>query len=138
MNLKVWATLGIGIGLLTATAFAVPPGTTEEIRTRLQPFGEVCRAGDECGQASAAAASGPLSGEEVYNKFCFACHATGASGAPMFGDSAAWSPRIAQGFETLLNHTLNGINMMPARGTCATCSDEELEAAMHYMAEGAK
>ena len=30
-----------------------------------------------------------------------ACHATGAAGAPKFGDKAAWAPRIKQGIDTL-------------------------------------
>ncbi len=123
----------LDLGAQGAGAEVVPPGTNDEIRERLQPFGDLCRAGEDCGQATAAAASGPLSGDEVYGKFCFACHMTGVGGAPMLGAGDAWAPRIAKGVDTLWEHTLNGFNAMPARGTCMTCSDDELRAALEYM-----
>ena len=132
---KTWVSLGIGLGMLAAVAYAVPPGTNDEIRARVQPFGEVCRTGQDCGQATAAVATGPLSGEQVYNQFCFACHASGVGGAPVLGDSAAWEPRIAQGVDTLFQHTVGGIRAMPAKGTCMNCSDDELRGAMQYMVD---
>ena len=127
-----------GFGAAPAAADVVPPGTEDEIRERLQPFGQLCRAGEDCGQATAAAASGSLSGEEVYNQFCFACHASGVGGAPMLGDADGWAPRISNGMDTLWEHTLNGINAMPAKGTCMSCSDDELRAALDYMVESAQ
>ena len=87
--------------------------------------------------APAAPSSGPRDGETVFKGACFACHDTGAAGAPKRGDKAAWEPRIAQGFDTLRKHAIEGFTgkagMMPPRGTCATCSDEEIENAIHYM-----
>lgn len=136
--MQTWAALAVGVGMLAGVAVAVPPGTNDEIRARLAPFGQVCRAGEDCGQAAAATASGPLTGEQVYNQFCFACHAAGVAGAPLLGDAAAWAPRIAQGLDVLWEHTLNGINAMPAKGTCMSCSDEELRASMDYMVEAAQ
>ena len=134
-TLKTWVGIGIALGMLGAVANAVPPGTTDEIRARVQPFGALCRAGDDCGQASAAVASGPRTGEQVYGQFCFACHTTGVGGAPMFQDAAAWAPRIEQGLDTLWTHTQNGLNAMPPRGTCMDCSDDELRDAMQYMVD---
>ena len=32
--------------------------------------------------------------EEIYNKTCIACHASGAAGAPKTNDAAAWKPRL--------------------------------------------
>jgi cytochrome c5 len=119
-------------------ADAVPPGSDDDIRTRLTPFGNLCRAGEDCGTVAATAASGPKSGEEVYNQFCFACHATGASGAPMFGNAEAWGPRIDKGMDALMASTLNGLNMMPPKGTCMACSDDELESAVSYMIDHAQ
>ena len=119
--------------LVGVWAFAVPPGTTDEIAERIQPFGSVCRSGEDCGTATAAAASGPLSGQEVYDQFCFACHMSGVGGAPLLGDSGQWQPRIDKGMETLMASTLNGLNAMPAKGTCMNCSDDELQAAVTYM-----
>ena len=37
-----------------------------------------------------------------------------------------------------MDSTLNGINAMPARGTCMSCSDEDLGAAVTYMLEAAE
>jgi hypothetical protein len=34
----------------------VPPGTDDEIRERLQPFGELCRSGEACASGAAATA----------------------------------------------------------------------------------
>ena len=123
---------------LPLQADAVPPGTDDDIRERLQPFGNLCRAGDDCGSVAAVANTGPLSGEEVYNQFCFACHATGASDAPLFADPEAWAPRIAKGMDTLVSSTINGLGMMPAKGTCMNCSDEEIAAAVDYIVETAQ
>lgn len=124
--------------VLSARADAVPPGTDDVIRDRLAPFGSLCRAGEDCGTVAAAADSGPKSGEEVYNQFCFACHMTGASGAPLFADAEAWAPRIDKGMETLMASTLNGLNMMPPKGTCMGCTEDELQAAVTYMVEQAQ
>ena len=102
------------------------------------PAGDLCKQGDECGSASAAAAGGgvALDGEGVYNQFCFACHMAGVSGAPKLGDNAAWEPRIAKGMDALWESTLNGVApAMPAKGTCMSCSDDELRAALDYMVE---
>lgn len=83
--------------------------------------------------APAAAAGGARSGDAVYNAACVACHLTGAAGAPKLGDKDAWAPRIATGMDALMNTALNGKGAMPPRGTCATCSDDELKAAIEYM-----
>ena len=116
---------------------AVPPGTDDEITARLQPFGSVCRTGDNCagGDTIAAAGADGKGGKEVYDTFCFACHATGMSEAPKLGDVDAWAPRIAKGMEELLSTTIDGLNVMPPKGTCMACSDEELEAVVAYMIE---
>lgn len=126
------ALVAVIVGIYT---YALPPGTTEEIAERIKPFGSVCRAGEDCGTVAAVAASGPLSGQAVYDQFCFACHAAGVGGAPLQGDVAQWEPRIAKGMDVLMASTINGINAMPAKGTCMNCSDEELQAAVEYMLE---
>ena len=121
--------------LAAAISWALPPGTAEDIESRIQAFGEVCRTGDDCGAASAAVSSGPLSGQQVYDQFCFACHSTGVGGAPKLGDEEAWAPRRDKGMDVLMDSTLNGINAMPAKGTCMNCSDDELAEAVTYMLE---
>jgi len=85
------------------------------------------------------AASGPRdpqTGEQVYKAVCASCHATGAAGAPKFGDAGAWAPRIAKGYDSLMTSVLKGKGAMPARGGSlpADVSDYELGRAVVYMA----
>lgn len=88
-------------------------------------------------------ASGPKvlqSGEAVYTATCAACHGAGVAGAPKFGDSGAWSARIAQGYDTVLKHALEGLRAMPAKGGNPDLDDVEVARAVVYMANhgGAK
>jgi cytochrome c5 len=78
----------------------------------------------------------PQTGEQVYKAVCAACHATGAAGAPKFGDAAAWAPRLSKGYDALLTSVIKGKNAMPARGGSnpADISDYELGRAVVYMA----
>ncbi len=55
-------------------------------------------------------------GDEVFKVQCSACHAAGVAGAPKVGDAAAWAPRIATGYEALLNSALKGKGAMGAQG----------------------
>ncbi|MCB1676338.1 MAG: cytochrome c5 family protein [Halioglobus sp.] len=107
------------------------------IAERIKPVGEVCLQGDDsCGGAAASAGgSAARSGEEVYNSACMACHATGAGGAPIMGDTAAWTDRIAKGKEVLYSSGVNGVpgTGMIAKGGCMKCSDEEIHAAVDFM-----
>jgi cytochrome c5 len=112
-----------------------------DIEARIQPVGEVCLQGDsECGGAATAVASGPRSGEEVFNAACMACHSTGAGGAPKVGDVAAWADRIAKGNEALYEVGINGLagTGMIAKGGCVNCSDDEVKAAVDYMVAGSQ
>jgi cytochrome c5 len=77
------------------------------------------------------------SGEQVFKAVCFACHATGAAGAPKLGDAAAWSARIAAGYDALLGHALHGLNAMPAKGGNPDLDDVEVARAVVYMANQA-
>jgi cytochrome c5 len=81
--------------------------------------------------------SGPKilqSGNAVYTAFCAACHDTGAAGAPKAGDSTAWAPRIAQGYDTLVLHATKGIRAMPAKGGNPDLDDVEVARAVAFMA----
>lgn len=80
------------------------------------------------------------SGEAVYAAACVACHGTGAAGAPKFGDAAAWGPRIAQGYDTVLKHAIEGLRAMPAKGGNADLDNIEVARAVVHLANasGAK
>ena len=78
-------------------------------------------------------ASGVKSGEEVYKAVCLMCHQAGMLNAPKLGDVQAWAPRIAQGYEVLVQHAIKGIRSMPAKGGNASLSDNEVASAVLYM-----
>jgi len=128
-----------GVGVV---AQAVPPGNAEEVRARTTPVGQLCRTGMGCGgptsTATSLGASGAMSGQQIYDQFCFVCHATGVTDAPRFANSEDWESRLAKGMEALMETTINGLNFMPVRGACMACSDGELQAAIDYMVETAR
>ena len=77
--------------------------------------------------------------ERTYMQSCFACHNSGAAGAPRVGNADDWAARIEKGMDTLVLNTINGLGgAMPAKGLCFTCSDEDLKALVEYMVEKSK
>ena len=73
-----------------------------------------------------------------YQSSCFACHSTGAAGAPKTGDAAAWAPRMEKSMDVLIASIRNGLNGMPPTGLCADCTDEEYQALIEFMAAPAE
>ncbi len=145
-----------------ALPVAAPADSETEILERIKPIGTVILDQPAALPAPAAAPAAPAAaaapapaaapaekpaaeaapavvaaggGEKTYNTFCMACHMTGAANAPKLGDKAAWAPRIAKGMDALVQSSINGVagTAMPPRGTCATCSDDDLKAAVEYM-----
>ncbi len=110
----------------------------KSIKDRTMPVGKVCMQGEECGSASSAAASGPKEPADIYQTSCFGCHGTGALSAPKFGDAADWSARAEKGIEQLIANAVNGINAMPAMGTCASCSEEDIAQTVKYILDNSK
>jgi len=125
------------------------PAVQQAIDERIAPFGQVYTDGQAipvdpavAQVAMAEAAAAPLTGPQVYNAACIACHGGGIAGAPKTGDAAAWGPRIAQGMDTLNKHALEGFSggagFMPAKGGRADLSDAEITDAVAYLVEQAK
>ena len=85
-----------------------------------------------------AAPAAAADGKAVYDSACFACHATGAAGAPKLGDKALWGPRIATGMDALMQSALNGKNAMPPKGGRMDLSDDQIKAAIQYMVDAAQ
>lgn len=102
-----------------------------EERIRPEATVEVAAEGED---TSASQAGGGKSGEEVVKASCAMCHGAGVMGAPKIGDKDAWAPRVAQGKDTLVQHAISGIRAMPARGGNASLSDDEVAAAVIFMA----
>jgi cytochrome c5 len=83
--------------------------------------------------------SGPAvlrAGDVVYAAQCTACHASGAAGAPKFGDAAAWAPRIKTGYDALLTSVLKGKGAMGAQAG-GDFSDTELGRAVVHLVNNA-
>ncbi|MGD8644299.1 MAG: c-type cytochrome [Chromatiales bacterium] len=101
------------------------------IEERLQPVGQVV-AGPKV--------RGPIvqTAEQIYTNVCADCHDGGALGSPAFGVQADWGARIAQGMETLVEHAINGIGKMPARGGDDSLSDEDIQKTVQYMVDALK
>ena len=79
-------------------------------------------------------------GKAVFEANCKMCHGGTIPGAPVVGKNDDWAPRIKQGKETLHKHALEGFKAMPAKGGNGSLSDDEVKAAVDYMANesGAK
>ncbi|SQD79359.1 c-type cytochrome [Moritella yayanosii] len=131
--------------LITLTAsllftFTVNAGhnSPEAVAERIAPVGQVYLPGELAPVvAKSTAPAAPRTGEQVYTATCNMCHGSGLAGAPIKGNAEQWAPRIAKGKDTLYRHAIEGFNgAMPARGTCAICSDDELQAAVDYMIQG--
>jgi cytochrome c5 len=87
--------------------------------------------------------SDPLleAGRVVWKGTCIRCHGTGLGEAPLIGRRDLWAPRLEQGLDVLVDHALGGfygdVGEMPARGGNADLSDEDVRAAVHFMASRA-
>lgn len=89
---------------------------------------------DPSGQIAPAAPAGDsLSGQNVYNRVCAACHDDGLGGAPAVGDREAWAGRSSFWVAVLEEHAKKGYLGMPARGGDPALSDREVAAAADYM-----
>ena len=104
---------------------------------RIKPIGQVYVEGDTETVAivadSATVSTNSRSGEEVVASSCTGCHGVGVLGAPKVGDKSDWAPRAERGISELLKTAISGKGAMPPKGTCTTCSDSELQAAIEFM-----
>ena len=125
------------------------PAYQAAVDARIEPFGQVTLDGEAIEPDPALAAvtgaeEAPalMTGPQVYNAACLACHGGGIGGAPKTGDKAAWAPRIAQGADTLNQHAIDGftgaVGFMPPKGGRTDLSDGEIIAAVEYLVEQAQ
>ncbi len=119
------------------------------VDSRIEPFGQIYLPGEEAESSAptiVTAAEPPpvvtaMSGPQVYNTACLACHGAGIGGAPVLGDSAIWAARIAKGTDELSQNALNGftdIGYMPPKGGRVDLSDQEILDAVAYMVSQAQ
>jgi cytochrome c5 len=73
-------------------------------------------------------------GKETYQTYCTVCHASGLANAPKFQDLEDWRARCKSKYlQGLVNSAIKGLNAMPAKGTCMSCSEEDIKQAILYM-----
>lgn len=119
------------------------------VASRVKPFGQVYLPGEEVESSAptivTAAEPAPvvtaMSGPQIYNTACLACHGTGIGNAPVLGDSAGWAARIAKGSDQLGQNALNGftdVGYMPPKGGRVDLSDQEILDAVAYMVSQAQ
>jgi cytochrome c5 len=129
---------------------AEDPVFQRQVEERIQPVARVAIAGQDnsslappaAAPAVAATAAADLTGEQIYNQACVACHGAGVAGAPKLGDKAAWAPRIAQGMDTLHTHALQGYQgkagYMPPKGGRTDLSDQSVMNGVDYIVAAGK
>ena len=61
----------------------------------------------------------------MWTESCALCHVAGEAGAPRTGIFEEWQPRLEQGGAVLLQHTIEGFNMMPPLGYCMGCETSD-------------
>ena len=116
------------------------------IAERIRPVGQVYLPGEETEAPvptvevaeEPAPVAAAQTGPQVYNSACNVCHGNGVGGAPIVGDVAAWTARIAQGADVLYDHAINGfdgdaVTPMLAKGGRMDLTDQEVRDAVDYM-----
>ena len=110
----ICALIGVSFGIFLLTRYIA--GQTQEtyvsqdaayqeqLLARIAPVGQVAVEGQQIAATGPAPAieepepvASVMSGPQVYNSACLACHGAGIGGAPATGDESQWSVRIAQG-----------------------------------------
>lgn len=119
--------------------------SAQQVQQRIAPVGKDYIAGksqppapqQKQAQASASSSAGQqkkqLTGKQVVENTCSACHGTGVMGAPKIGSTKDWKPRFEKGRQTLYRHAEHGFKKMPARGGHPSYTNAEIEAAVNYM-----
>jgi cytochrome c5 len=121
-------------------AKAAPAAAVAEAPTAT-PVAAQAPAATPTASPAAAPALAADAGQKLYGSVCIACHGAGVAGAPKFGDKAVWADRVKQGSNVLYEHAIKGYQgkngVMPPKGG-ASASDDEVKAAVDYMAAAAK
>lgn len=129
--------LVIVLGIILLVTFVTSTATTgagtdgqnaEAISSRIRPVSE-----EGFTLVDANAPRVLQAGSAVYAATCAACHDSGMAGAPKTGDNGAWGARLAQGYDTILKHAIEGIRAMPAKGGNPDLDNLEVERALVFM-----
>ena len=124
---------------------SVSSAYSQSVADNIRPVGQVCTNVEACTNIEPSTATGISENSQdvvsqdsfdaaaAYQQSCFACHASGAAGAPLLGDAEAWAARTEKGMEAVMSNVINGFNAMPAKGMCMDCSDADLQEIVDFM-----
>ncbi len=74
-------------------------------------------------------------GKAVYEERCRLCHDVGLHGAPQPGNRFVWPEPTEENIDRLARRAECGERVMRPKGTCKTCTIDDIKAAIRYMIE---
>tara|TARA_B100001996_G_scaffold68196_1_gene49719 strand:+ start:538 stop:972 length:435 start_codon:yes stop_codon:yes gene_type:complete len=81
-------------------------------------------------------------GESIWAIACFRCHRYGTNGATILEEKEYWDKAASKGIDELFKSVWDGKEgndgIMPAKGFCNLCSEEEIRKSVFYMLHLAK
>ena len=82
------------------------------------------------------------SGEAIWAVACFRCHMYGTNGAVLLQEKEYWDAAASKGIDKLFESVWEGkegeYGIMPAKGFCNLCSEEEIKNSVFYIFHLAK
>ena len=82
------------------------------------------------------------SGEAIWAVACFRCHMFGTNGAVLLDEKEYWDATASKGIDKLFESVWEGkegeYGIMPAKGFCNLCSEEEIKNSVFYIFHLAK
>ena len=77
-----------------------------------------------------------LTGEAIWATSCFRCHRHGLNGAVVYENEEYWDKSADKGIKTLFESVWKGYKgehgMMPAKGFCNLCDEDEIKKSVIY------
>ena len=82
------------------------------------------------------------SGEAIWAVACFRCHMYGTNGAVLLDEKEYWDATASKGIDELFESVWKGkqgeYGVMPAKGFCNLCSEDEIRKSVFYIFHLAK
>ena len=82
------------------------------------------------------------SGEAIWAVACFRCHMYGTNGAVLLQEKEYWDAAASKGIDKLFESVWEGkegeYGIMPAKGFCNLCSEDEIKNSVFYIFHLAK
>ena len=81
-------------------------------------------------------------GESIWATSCFRCHRYGTNGAISIEDEKYWNHTASKGIDALFKSVWQGKQnekgIMPAKGFCNTCSEDDIKKSIFFILHLAK